>query len=94
MMGEYRAYKQTCEVAGISEGKKATAHFPESKQCCSHCENYNAEPQSRFTKVFLGSWDILEEKDNVLLPQQEPGRSWSQFSSLNFSSSRMAGNTL
>lgn len=93
-MREHRAYQQTHRVASISAGRRPLQISKKSKQCCSRCENYNAEPQSSVTRVFLSSRGILEERDNVLLPQREPDRSLSQFYSLNFSSSRMAGNTL
>ena len=74
-------------------GGVTTADIQENKQCCSHCENDSAEPSPRFTRVFLSSWGILEERDNMLLPPWEPYRNSCQFSSLN-SFSRTTGNML
>lgn len=93
MMREYRAYEQSREIASVSVGKrplhtskKASNVFPLWKlQCWALVQVH---------RVFLSSRGILEEGDNMLLPPQEPDRSSSQFSSLHFPSSRMAGNTL
>lgn len=89
---ESGADEQNCKVASISSGEETTVD--KSKQRCSHWENYSIENQAKIHRLFLSSHGILEEKDNVLLPQWEPPRSSRQFSSLDFSPWRMVGNRL